>query len=60
MSYAQLREQGIDCSDLYSCSSASVAKFSRCDMILTRWLKQRKRRKSFDDLGASLGAGETL
>ena len=60
MSYAHLREQGIDGADLDARSTAGVAEFSGSDMILTLRLKQRKRRESFDDQGACLGAGEAL
>ena len=60
MSYAQLSEEGVNRPDLYSCPAASIPKFSGSDMILTLRLNQRKRRESFDDLSAGLGAVEAL
>lgn len=60
VSYAQLRKQGIDCTDLDSRPATCVAKFRSGDMILTPRLKQRKRSKPLDDLRAGLCTGETL
>lgn len=57
---AKLRNQSVDCSDLYTRSATHVSHTCRCRMVFAIRLKQSQRSKSLYDLFACLGSCKAL
>lgn len=60
VAYAQLSKERIDRSDLHTMSPAKISQLSRPDMIVTVRHHQGQRRKSAENLFATLGSREAV
>ena len=60
MTYAQLCEESVDCSDLHAASAAAISQFGRVDVILAIRRQHRNGGKSFEDPIARLGTRKAL
>ena len=57
---AQLSDQSIHCSDLYSRPTAHGAQIGCGDVVFSIWLDQRERTETADDLGSRLRRHKSL
>ena len=60
MTYAELRQQGVDRAHLNACTTADVAQLRSVDVILPVRAEERQRGKTLDDVFACTRSGETL
>jgi hypothetical protein len=60
VSDAELRNQGVDCSDLNARPSAGIPQVGSCDVVFTIGLDQRQCREAIDDLGPCLRRNKAL
>ena len=60
VTYAQLREESVNCSDLHAASATAISQFGRVDVILAIRRYHWNGRKSFEDLIAGLRACKPL
>jgi hypothetical protein len=60
VTYAQLREESVNCSDLHAASATAISQFGRVDMIFAIWRYHWNGGESFEDLIAGLRASKPL
>jgi hypothetical protein len=57
---AELCQEGIDCSDLYAGTTATISQLRGVDVVIAIGHKKRYRRKPIQDLGAGSRAEKAL